>query len=553
MAKKVILNEEARAKIKVGIDTLANSVKITLGPKGRLVAIGKSYGSPQVTKDGVTVAKEIELEDPIENVGAALIKEAAVKTADLAGDGTTTATILAQAIIDEGVKNVAAGTNPMSIKRGIDKAVELVVKNLKEQAKSIKSTEEIIQVATVSANNDNEIGTLIGQVMEKVGKDGVITVEESRTIENEIEFVEGMNFDRGYVSPYFVTDTERQEAILEDPYILLADVKISAIKELLPIIEKIVQSGKKEFLIIAEDLEGEALATLVVNKLRGIINVAAVKAPGFGDRKKAMLEDIAILTGGNLISEEIGRKLENTEIEDLGKCRRVVITKDDTTIIDGAGTKTVIEDRVANLRKQIEEATSDYDKEKLQERVAKFVGGVAVLKVGAATEVELKEKKDRIEDALAATRAAVEEGIVAGGGVALVDAKIYLNSAEGKKGIEKLSVDEKIGVDIVKRALQAPAIQIIDNAGNPDVSGQALVSTSVGNGKGYNVFTGEDQLDMIKAGIIDPVKVTRLAIENAASVASMYLTIDAVIVDLPQPESSPAPDMGGMGGMGGMM
>ncbi len=553
MAKKVILNEEARAKIKVGIDTLANSVKITLGPKGRLVAIGKSYGSPQVTKDGVTVAKEIELEDPIENVGAALIKEAAVKTADLAGDGTTTATILAQAIIDEGVKNVAAGTNPMSIKRGIDKAVELVVKNLKEQAKSIKSTEEIIQVATVSANNDNEIGTLIGQVMEKVGKDGVITVEESRTIENEIEFVEGMNFDRGYVSPYFVTDTERQEAILEDPYILLADVKISAIKELLPIIEKIVQSGKKEFLIIAEDLEGEALATLVVNKLRGIINVAAVKAPGFGDRKKAMLEDIAILTGGNLISEEIGRKLENTEIEDLGKCRRVVITKDDTTIIDGAGTKTVIEDRVANLRKQIEEVTSDYDKEKLQERVAKFVGGVAVLKVGAATEVELKEKKDRIEDALAATRAAVEEGIVAGGGVALVDAKIYLNSAEGKKGIEKLSVDEKIGVDIVKRALQAPAIQIIDNAGNPDVSGQALVSTSVGNGKGYNVFTGEDQLDMIKAGIIDPVKVTRLAIENAASVASMYLTIDAVIVDLPQPESSPAPDMGGMGGMGGMM
>ena len=553
MAKKVVLNEEARAKIKVGIDTLADSVKITLGPKGRLVAIGKSYGSPQVTKDGVTVAKEIELEDPIENVGAALIKEAAVKTADLAGDGTTTATILAQAIINEGVKNVAAGTNPMSIKRGIDRAVELVVENLKKQAKQISSLEEKVQVATVSANNDSEIGKLIGETMEKVGEDGVITVEDSRTIENAIEHVEGMNFDRGYVSPYFVTDTERQEAILEDPYILITDIKISAIKDLLPIIEKLVQSGKKDLLIITEDLEGEALATLIVNKLRGIINVAAVKAPGFGDRKKAMLEDIAVLTGGKLISEEIGLKLDTTEIEDLGRCKKVIITKDDTTIIDGAGNKKDIENRVESLRRQIDDTTSDYDKEKLQERVAKFVGGVAVLKVGAATEVELKEKKDRIEDALAATRAAVKEGIVAGGGVALVNAKIYLNSAEGKAKLKDLSIEEMVGVDIVKRALEYPAIQIIDNAGSPDVSGQAIVRSSVGNGKGYNVFTGEDQLDMIKAGIIDPVKVTRLAIENAASVASMYLTIDAVIVDIPQPESPASPDMGGMGGMGGMM
>jgi chaperonin GroEL len=553
MAKKVVLNEEARAKIKVGIDTLADSVKITLGPKGRLVAIGKSYGSPHVTKDGVSVAKEIELEDPIENVGASLIKEAAVKTADLAGDGTTTATILAQAIITEGVKNVAAGTNPMSIKRGIDRAVEIVVENLKKQAKQISSLEEKVQVATVSANNDSEIGKLIGETMEKVGEDGVITVEDSRTIENAIEHVEGMNFDRGYVSPYFVTDSERQESVLEDPYILITDIKISAIKDLLPIIEKLVQSGKKDLLIITEDLEGEALATLIVNKLRGIINVAAVKAPGFGDRKKAMLEDIAILTGGKLISEEIGLKLDTTEIEDLGRCKKVVITKDDTTIIDGAGKKADIENRVESLRKQIDDTTSDYDKEKLQERVAKFVGGVAVLKVGAATEVELKEKKDRIEDALSATRAAVKEGIVAGGGVALVNAKIYLNSAEGKAKLKDLSIEEMVGVDIVKRALEYPAIQIIDNAGSPDVSGQAIVRSSVGNGKGYNVFTGEDQLDMIKAGIIDPVKVTRLAIENAASVASMYLTIDAVIVDIPQPESPASPDMGGMGGMGGMM
>ncbi len=553
MAKKVVLNEEARAKIKVGIDTLADSVKITLGPKGRLVAIGKSYGSPHVTKDGVSVAKEIELEDPIENVGASLIKEAAVKTADLAGDGTTTATILAQAIINEGVKNVAAGTNPMSIKRGIDRAVEIVVENLKKQAKQISSLEEKVQVATVSANNDSEIGKLIGETMEKVGEDGVITVEDSRTIENAIEHVEGMNFDRGYVSPYFVTDSERQESVLEDPYILITDIKISAIKDLLPIIEKLVQSGKKDLLIITEDLEGEALATLIVNKLRGIINVAAVKAPGFGDRKKAMLEDIAILTGGKLISEEIGLKLDTTEIEDLGRCKKVVITKDDTTIIDGAGKKADIENRVESLRKQIDDTTSDYDKEKLQERVAKFVGGVAVLKVGAATEVELKEKKDRIEDALSATRAAVKEGIVAGGGVALVNAKIYLNSAEGKAKLKDLSIEEMVGVDIVKRALEYPAIQIIDNAGSPDVSGQAIVRSSVGNGKGYNVFTGEDQLDMIKAGIIDPVKVTRLAIENAASVASMYLTIDAVIVDIPQPESPASPDMGGMGGMGGMM
>ncbi len=544
MAKKVVLNEEARAKIKVGIDILADSVKITLGPKGRLVAIGKSYGSPQVTKDGVTVAKEIDLEDPIENVGASLIKEAAVKTADLAGDGTTTATILAQAIITEGVKNVVAGANPMSLRRGIEKGVEKIVEDLRKQSKKISSTEEITQVATISANNDKEIGRLIGETMEKVGKDGVITVDESRTMNNEIEFVEGMNFDRGYVSPYFVTDTERQEAILEDPYILIADVKISAIKDLLPIVEKLVQSGKKELLIICEDLEGEALATLIVNKLRGIINVVAIKAPGFGDRKKAMLEDIAILTKGNVISEEIGRKLENTEIEDLGKARKVVITKDDTTIIDGAGSKADISARVDSLKKQLEETTSDYDKEKLQERIAKLTGGVAVLKVGAATEVELKEKKDRIEDALAATRAAVEEGIVAGGGLALFNASKVLDS------IKLSDEDEMVGVSILKKALSYPLKQIASNGGK---EGEVVIE-KVGGKIGYNAYTDE-YVDMIEQGIIDPVKVARLAIENSSSVAVMYLTIDAVIVDIPDPESKGGAGggMGDMGGMGGMM
>ncbi len=544
MAKKVVLNEEARAKIKVGIDILADSVKITLGPKGRLVAIGKSYGSPQVTKDGVTVAKEIDLEDPIENVGASLIKEAAVKTADLAGDGTTTATILAQAIITEGVKNVVAGANPMSLRRGIEKGVEKIVEDLRKQSKKISSTEEITQVATISANNDKEIGRLIGETMEKVGKDGVITVDESRTMNNEIEFVEGMNFDRGYVSPYFVTDTERQEAILEDPYILIADVKISAIKDLLPIVEKLVQSGKKELLIICEDLEGEALATLIVNKLRGIINVVAIKAPGFGDRKKAMLEDIAILTKGNVISEEIGRKLENTEVEDLGKARKVVITKDDTTIIDGAGSKADISARVDSLKKQLEETTSDYDKEKLQERIAKLTGGVAVLKVGAATEVELKEKKDRIEDALAATRAAVEEGIVAGGGLALFNASKVLDS------IKLSDEDEMVGVSILKKALSYPLKQIASNGGK---EGEVVIE-KVGGKIGYNAYTDE-YVDMIEQGIIDPVKVARLAIENSSSVAVMYLTIDAVIVDIPDPESKGGAGggMGDMGGMGGMM
>ncbi len=542
MAKKVILNEEARIAMKRGIDILADSVKITLGPKGRLVAIGKSYGSPQVTKDGVTVAKEIELEDATENAGAALIKEAAVKTADLAGDGTTTATILAQAIINEGTKNVVAGANPMSLKRGIEKGVKQVIENLKKQSKAISNTKEgYSQVATISANNDKEIGDLIADAMVKVGKDGVITVEDSQTMSNDIELVEGMNFDRGYISPYFITDQERQEVVLEDPYILIADLKVSAIKDLLPIIEKVVASGKKEMLLIVEDLDGEALATLVVNKLRGVFNIAAVKAPGFGDRKKEMLEDIAVLTGGNVISEELGRKLETCEIEDLGKARRVTIKKDDTTIIDGAGSKTELQERVDMIEKQINDATSDYDKEKLQERVGKLQNGVAVLKVGAATEIELKEKKDRIEDALSATRAAVEEGIVAGGGLALFNASKVLDSMKFE------DEDEKTGALILKRALAYPSKQIAINSG---VEGEVVVS-QIGGEKGYNAATGE-YVNMIAAGIIDPVKVSRLAVENAASVAGMYLTINAVVVDLPEKEDKGSMG-GGMDGMGGMM
>ncbi len=547
MAKKIVLNEEARVKIKKGIDTLADAVKITLGPKGRLVAIGKSYGSPQVTKDGVTVAKEIEVSDALENVGAQLIKEAAVKTADLAGDGTTTATILAQAIINEGSKHVVVGVNPMLLKEGLEGAANNVIEKLKKQSKPISSKEEITQVATISANNDPEIGKLIAETMNKVGKDGVVTVEESKTMNNEIEYVEGMNFDRGYVSPYFVTDVERQEAVLENPYILIVDAKINAIKDLLPIVEKLVQSGKRDLLIIAEDIEGEALATLIVNKLKGVINVAAIKAPGFGDRKKAMLEDIAILTGGNVISEEVGRKIESTEIEDLGRCRKVVITKDDTTIIDGAGKKSEIEDRVSNIKKQIADATSDYDKEKLQERVAKLSGGVAVLKVGAATEVELKEKKDRIEDALAATRAAVEEGIVAGGGLALYNASRDLD-----KDIDFKSTDKNLGVSILKKALSYPIKQIVSNAG----ADWEIISKELSDKKGYDAYTG-GHINMVEAGIIDPVKVTRLAVSHAVSIASMYLTIDAVVVDVPEKDSK-SPEMGGgypggMGGMDGMM
>lgn len=548
MAKKIVLNEEARVKIKKGIDTLADVVKITLGPKGRLVAIGKSYGSPQVTKDGVTVAKEIEVSDPLENVGAQLIKEAAVKTADLAGDGTTTATILAQAIINEGSKHVVVGVNPMLVKEGLENAANNVIKKLQSSAKSISSKEEIEQVATISANNDPEIGKLIAETMDQVGKDGVVTVEESKTMTNEIEYVEGMNFDRGYVSPYFVTDVERQEAILENPYILIVDAKINAIKDLLPIVEKLVQQGKRDLLIIAEEVEGEALATLIVNKLKGVINVAAIKAPGFGDRKKAMLEDIAILTGGNVISEEVGRKIESTEIEDLGKCRKVVITKDDTTIIDGAGKKSEIEDRVSNIKKQIADATSDYDKEKLQERVAKLSGGVAVLKVGAATEVELKEKKDRIEDALAATRAAVEEGIIAGGGLALFNAANGLDDAlEG--GIEFKNREKDLGVQILKKALSYPIKQIVINAG----ADWEFVSKYLSEEKGYDAYTG-NHVNMIKVGIIDPVKVTRLAVYHAVSIASMYLTIEAVVVDIPEKDSKSSDMSGGYpGGMDGMM
>ena len=549
MAKKIVLNEEARVKIKKGIDILADAVKITLGPKGRLVAIGKSYGSPQVTKDGVTVAKEIEVADPLENVGVQLIKEAAVKTADLAGDGTTTATILAQAIINEGSKNVVAGANPMSLKRGIEAGVRLVIEELKKESKKISSKKEIVQVATISANNDKEIGNLIAETMDKVGKDGVVTVEESKTMESEIEYVEGMNFERGYISPYFVTDPERLEAVLENPSILIVEEKLSAIKDLLPIVEKLLQSGQKNLLILSEELEGEALATLIFNKLKGLLNVAAVKAPGFGDRKKSMLEDIAILTGGNVISEELGRKIESAELTDLGKCRKVVITKDNTTIIDGAGSKSDIDDRVLNIKKQIDDATSDYDKEKLQERVAKLSGGVAVLKVGAATEIELKEKKDRIEDALAATRAAVEEGIVAGGGLALFNASESLDDAT-KGGIEFNDRDKDLGVLILKKALSYPIKQIVYNAG----ADWDVVSKGITGEKGYDAYTGQ-HINMVKAGIIDPVKVTRLAVLHAVSIASMYLTIDAVVVDIPEKEGSKTPDGPGgyPGGMDGMM
>ena len=541
MAKQVILNSEARSKIKEGIDILSDAVKVTLGPKGRLVALSKSYGSPQVTKDGVTVAKEIELEDPIQNVGASLVKEAAVKTADLAGDGTTTATLLAQAIITEGAKNVVAGSNPMFIKRGIDKAVTAAVESLKGQSKKISGVDEISQVATISANNDKQIGDLIAKTMDKVGKDGVITVDESKTMENEIEYVEGMNFDRGYISPYFVTDAERQETIIENPEILITDIKVSSIKDLLPLIEKLVNVGKKDILFIVEDLDGEALATLIVNKLRGIINVAAIKAPGFGDRKKAMLEDIAVLTGGKLVSEELGMKLDGVELDDLGKCRKVIITKDDTTIIDGGGDKKEIEGRVASLRKQMDSATSDYDKEKIQERIAKLSGGVAVLKVGAATEVELKEKKDRIEDALAATRAAIEEGVVPGGGLAFINARIDLNNF-----VKSLDGEERIGAEIVRKALEYPTKQIAENAGQ---SGDVVVS-NCGGSKGFDAYKGEYNNDMVKAGIIDPVKVSRLALENAASIATMYLTINAVVVDIPEKEDKmPQAPMGGMDGM----
>jgi chaperonin GroEL len=535
MAKQLIFDDEARRALKKGIDILAEAVKSTLGPKGRNVALDKKFGAPTVTHDGVTVAKEIELEDPFEDMGAQLLKEAATKTNDVAGDGTTTATVLAQSIVNEGLKNVAAGANPMLLKRGIEKATEAVVAEIKAMAKSVEGRDQIAHVASISAA-DTEIGDLIAEVMDKVGKDGVITVEESKGIRYETEYVEGMNFDRGYISPYFVTNPERMEAEIEDPYILITDKKISAIADIVPVLEKLLQTGNKNFVLIAEDVEGEALATLVVNKLRGTLNCLAVKAPGFGDRRKEMLRDIAVLTGGQVISDELGRKLENVRLEDLGRARRVVANKDETTIIEGHGSPEAIQARIKQIKSQIEETTSDYDREKLQERLAKLSGGVAVIKVGAATEVELKERKHRVEDALSATRAAVEEGIVPGGGVALLNAVKALDSV-------KAEGDEWTGVQILRRALEEPMRQIAENAG---ADGSVVVQTvrrlqqEKGNPHiGYNVMTNEYE-DLVAAGIIDPAKVTRSALENAASIAAMILTTEALVTDIPEKEKAPA-------------
>ncbi len=543
MAKEIFFNSDARDKLKKGVETIADAVKVTLGPKGRNVILDKKFGAPSVTKDGVTVAKEVELSDPVENMGAQLVKEVASKTADDAGDGTTTATVLTQAIFNHGIKNVAAGANPMDLKRGIDKAVTTIVENLKSQSKPIKDSNEIAQVGSISANNDQEIGKMIADAMDKVGKDGVITVEEAKGTDTEVKTVEGMEFDRGYLSPYFVTNTEKMEAELDNPYILIYDKKISAMKELLPILESAAQTGNP-LLIISEDVEGEALATLVVNKIRGSLKVAAVKAPGFGDRRKAMLEDIAILTGGTVISEERGYKLENATLEFLGTAEKVNIDKDNTIIVNGNGKKEDIEARVAQIKAQVETTTSDYDKEKLQERLAKLSGGVAILYIGAATEVEMKEKKDRVDDALHATRAAVQEGIVAGGGIALIRAISSLDS------LKLDNVDQQTGVNIVKLALEAPLRTIVENAGG---EGSVIVQ-KVKEGKddfGYNAR--EDKYEnMFAAGIIDPTKVTRLALENAASIASLLLTTECVVADKPEDDKAPAmPPMGG--GMGGMM
>ncbi len=540
-AKELLFNTEARTKLKRGIDALAEAVKVTLGPKGRNVVIDKKFGSPTVTKDGVTVAKEIELSDPIENMGAQMVKEVATKTSDLAGDGTTTATVLAQAIFREGLKNVTAGANPMELKRGIDRAVEAVVEQLKSISAPSAGKKEIAQVGTISANNDKEIGNLIAEAMEKVGKDGVITVEEAKGLETTLETVEGMQFDRGYLSPYFVTDPEKMEAVLDDPYILIHDKKISAMKELLPLLEKTAQSGKP-LLIIAEDVEGEALATLVVNKLRGTLKVAAVKAPGFGDRRKEMLRDIAVLTGGQVISEELGFKLENATLNDLGRAKRVVVDKDNTTIVDGRGKSDAIQGRIAEIRGAIEKSTSDYDREKLQERLAKLSGGVAVINVGAATETEMKEKKARVEDALHATRAAVEEGIVPGGGVALVRAQGALDKVKGTD-------DERIGVEIVRRALEEPIRMIAQNAGAEGSIVVARVKESKDKNFGYNA-ANDTYEDLVKAGVIDPTKVTRTALQNAASIAGLLLTTECVVVEKKEDKPAPAaPPGGGMGGM----
>jgi chaperonin GroEL len=539
-AKELQFSVDARARLKRGVDTLADAVKITLGPKGRNVVIDKRFGSPTVTKDGVTVAKEIELSDPIENMGAQMVKEVATKTSDLAGDGTTTATVLAQAIFREGLKNVTAGANPMELKRGIEKAVEAVVEELKRLSVPSAGKKEIAQVGAISANNDKEIGDLIAQAMDKVGKDGVITVEEAKGLETTLETVEGMQFDRGYLSPYFVTDPEKMETVLEDAYILIHDKKISAMKELLPILEKVAQGGKP-LLIIAEDVEGEALATLVVNKLRGTLKVAAVKAPGFGDRRKEMLRDVAVLTGGQVISEEVGFKLENATLNDLGRAKRIVIDKDDTTIVDGKGKESDIQGRINEIKAAVEKSTSDYDREKLQERLAKLAGGVAIINVGAATETEMKEKKARVEDALHATRAAVEEGVVPGGGVAFLRAQFSLDRIKGTE-------DEKTGVAIVRRALEEPIRMIAQNAGAESSIVVARVKESKEKNFGYNAQTDTYE-DLVKAGVIDPTKVARTALQNAASIAGLLLTTECVVVEKKEENAAPAPPGGGMGGM----
>ena len=544
-SKDVKFGSDARTKMMEGVDTLANAVKVTLGPKGRNVVLEKSFGAPRITKDGVTVAKDIELKDKFQNMGAQMVREVASKANDTAGDGTTTATVLAQSIAQEGAKAVAAGMNPMDLKRGIDIAVDAVVKSLESQSQKITTSDEVAQVGTISANGENEIGKMIAEAMERVGNEGVITVEEAKSLDTELDVVEGMQFDRGYLSPYFVTDAEKMRASLEDPYILLHEKKLSNLQDMLPVLEKVVQSSRP-LLIIAEDIEGEALATLVVNRLRGGLKVAAVKAPGFGDRRKAMLEDIATLTNGTVISEEVGIKLESVTLEMLGTAKRVEITKEDTTIVDGAGDKEEIEARCNQIRAQSEETTSDYDREKLQERLAKLAGGVAVIRVGGATEVEVKERKDRVDDAMHATRAAVQEGIVAGGGVALVKAIAGLEKLKSANG------DQEVGIRIIRKALEAPARQIANNAG---ADGSVIVGKLIEAENptiGYDAQTGEFT-DLIKAGVIDPTKVVRSALQNAASVAGLLVTTEAMVAELDEPKAAaPAPDMGGMGGMGGM-
>ncbi len=545
MAKQIVFDSDARTALKRGVDTLADAVKVTLGPKGRNVIIEKKFGAPTVTKDGVTVAKEIEIENKLENVGAQMVKEVASKTSDVAGDGTTTATVLAQAILTAGLKNVTAGANPMDLKRGVDKAVEAIVANLRSQSKEIQDRSKIAQVATISANNDPTIGELIADAFEKVGKDGVITVEEARGTETMLEVVEGMQFDRGYLSPYFVTNADNMEVVLEDAYLLIHDKKISTMKDLLPVLEKVAQMGKP-LLVISEDVEGEALATLVVNKLRGTLKVAAVKAPGFGDRRKAMLEDIAILTGGTVISEEKGYRLENATLDYLGRAKRVVIDKDNSIIVDGAGEADQIKARANQIKQQADQSTSDYDREKLQERLAKLSGGVAVLQIGAATEPEMKEKKARVEDALHATRAAIEEGIIPGGGVA------FIRALSALEGVDTDNDDQTIGVQIIRRSVEEPLRQIAANAG---LEGSIVVQ-GVKDGDGNFGFNAQSEVygDLIEMGVIDPTKVTRTALENAASVSGLLLTTESVVADKPEKAAAPAgpPDMGGMGGMGGM-